>query len=351
MSYLFTKNTILCRVAAFFIAAVSLTSCADSFIYDDEGDCDPHYRVRFRYDWNLKYADAFASEVDYVCLNVIDSDGRIVYTHRESGEALSDEAYEVNLDGKVAPGKYRLHAWCGSGAEEGGSSFAVHPAQSLSELRCTLLPDASRADIQGAEGSQVCRSLGNLYHGLTDEIDFIDDEGTHSVTVPLKKNTNSVKVVLQHLSETEIDGNDFDFTIRSANARMDYDNSIIDADPVTYHAWDIRNGSATTEPKGSSSTVTHSATVAEFTIGRLMADEDVRLEARRKSDGHLVFSVNMVDMALLVKSANLASMDNQEFLDRQDDYNFIFFLDSNLRWTQVQINILSWTVVWNNTEV
>ena len=59
----------------------------------------------------------------------------------------------------------------------------------------------------------------------------------------------------------------------------------------------------------------------------------------------------MIDMALLVKSANLRSMDDQEYLDRLDDYNFIFFLDSNLRWTQVQINILSWTVVYNNTEL
>ena len=94
-----------------------------------------------------------------------------------------------------------------------------------------------------------------------------------------------------------------------------------------------------------------SAAVAEFTVGRLMEDEDVRLEARRKSDGKLVFSINMIDMALLVKSANLRSMDDQEYLDRLDDYNFIFFLDSNLRWTQVQINILSWTVVYNNTEL
>lgn len=349
--HLFTNNTVLYRLAALIIASVTLNSCSNSFIYDDEGDCDPHYRVRFRYDWNLKYADAFNSEVDHVCLNVIDTNGKIVYTHRESGQALKDEAFEVNLDGKIAPGNYRLQAWCGKGVEEGNSTFIVHPASTLEELRCTLLPDASRSDIQGAEGTHVRRALDNLYHGLTDEMVFVDDEGTHSFTVPLMKNTNSVKVVLQHLSGTEIDGNDFDFTITSSNARMDYDNAIIDAEPVTYHAWDIRNGSATTKPEDTEKTETHSATVAEFTVGRLMANEDVRLEARRKSDGHLVFSVNMVDMALLVKSANLASMDNQEFLDRQDDYNFIFFLDSNLRWTQVQINILSWTVVWNNTEV
>ena len=337
------------RTALFIAIFAAATGCDRSFIYDYEGDCDPKYRVRLRYDWNMKFADAFSAEVDHVTLNIIDQEGHIVHTHTESGEALGKDGYEIVLDGKLEPGRYRLQAWCGKGAAPGNSSFAVHPAEKLEDLCCTLLPD-SRA-IEGAEGTDVRRPLDRLYHGLTEELDFTDEEGFHTYTVPLKKNTNSVKVVLQHLSGTPIDGNDFDFTITSANARMAHDNSIIDADPVVYHAWDIRNGSATVNPDDPPTGGVFSATVAEFTTGRLMADEDVRLEARRKSDGKLVFSVNMIDMALLVKSANLRTMPDQEFLDRQDDYNFIFFLDSNMRWTSCHINILSWTVVWNNTEI
>ena len=334
------------------VLAAVLTGCSNSFIYDYEGDCEPNYRVRFRYDYNLKYADAFASEVDHVTLSVVDADGKIVYTHRESGDALKADGYEVVLDDKVKPGKYRLHAWCGSGAEPGNGSFAVHEADVLTDLRCTLLPDpATRADIAGAEGTHLNRRLDNLYHGLTGSLDFVDDEGTHTFEVPLMKNTNSIKVVLQHLSSTPLNAADFDFVITSANARMDHDNSIIAADPVKYHAWSVRPGSATINPGDPNTGGDYTAAVAEFTIGRLMADEDVRLEVFRKSDGEKVFSVNIVDMALLVKSANLASMPAQEFLDRQDDYNFIFFLDQGLRWTQVQINILSWTLVQYNTEI
>lgn len=333
---------------------VLTTSCNDSFIYEDEGDCDPRYRVRFSYDWNMKYADAFAAEVDHVTLNVVDSDGRIVYTHSESGEALKSDGYEIVLDKVLAPGHYRLQAWCGSGARPGNGSFAVNQATTLDGLRCTLLPDdetAARADIEGADGKHVRRALNNLYHGLTDELFFPAEEGTHVFKMPLKKNTNSVKVMLQHLSGTELDGNDFDFTITSNNARMDYDNSIISTAETVYHAWDIRNGSGTLAPGEDFDGGTHDATVAEFTIGRLMADEDVRLEARRKSDGQIAFSVDMVNLALLLKSANISSMDDQEFLDRQDDYNFIFFLDSHYRWTQCQVNILSWTFVQNNAEI
>ncbi|MCM1067930.1 MAG: FimB/Mfa2 family fimbrial subunit [Muribaculaceae bacterium] len=342
----------ICRLALGGALALALGACDRSFVYDYEGDCDPDYRVRLKYDWNLKFADAFPAEVSHVTLNVVDSDGNIVHTHTESGEALAADGYEIVLDDIIKPGKYRLHAWCGGGAEPGNKSFAVHPASKLDELRCTLLPDEpGRADITGAEGTEVSRDLKGLYHGLTAELDFPEDEGVHTYTVPLKKNTNAIKVVLQHLSGTPIDGNDFDITITSANARMAHDNSIIDAAPVVYKPWDIRNGKADINPDDPNTGGVYSATVAEFTTARLMADEKVRLQARRKSDGKLVFSVDMIDMALLVKSANLRSMDDQEYLDRCDDYNFIFFLDANYRWTKCYINILSWTVVEINKDI
>ncbi len=337
------------------LAATALTACNNSFIFEDEGDCDPKYRVKLRYDWNMKYTDAFAAEVDHVTVNIVDPDGRIVYTHQESGDALKADGYEIVLDRALKPGTYRLHAWCGSGAEPGNSSFMVHPAETLEELQCTLLPDqpADRADISGADGQHIQRPLGNLYHGLTQELTFPEDEGTHRDTIPLVKNTNSVKVMLQHLSDVPLDGDDFEFTITSKNARMAHDNSMIESDPVTYHAWDVRTYAGTLGPDsdGHMQGGTHDAIVAEYTIGRLMADEDVRLEARRKSDGQLAFSVDMVRLALLLKSANLRNMDDQEFLDRQDDYNFIFFLDSNYRWTTCEINILSWKYVLQNQEL
>ena len=339
-------------------ASLALTACDNSFIFEDEGDCDPKYRVKLRYDYNMKFADAFASEVDHVTVNVVDSDGKIVYTHRESGEQLRADNYEIILDGKLAPGNYQLHAWCGSGAEPGNSSFVVHPAERLEELRCTLLPDVhnyygrSAAEVPGAEGDTVKRSLENLYHGLTEQLCFPDDEGTYNYTVPLTKNTNSVKVMLQNLNQTPLNHNDFIFTITSDNARMAHDNSIIEAEPVVYQAWDVRDDIiGDVAPADSINGGRLQAVVAEFTVGRLMADENVRLEAHRVSDGQLAFSVDMVNLALLLKSANLRSMSDQEFLDRQDEYNYIFFLDSRYTWSSCQVNILSWKMVIQNQEI
>ena len=58
----------LLRYISRFAAATALLGLAacDSAIYDNEGDCDVTYRLRFVYDRNMKWADAFASQVSSV---------------------------------------------------------------------------------------------------------------------------------------------------------------------------------------------------------------------------------------------------------------------------------------------
>lgn len=343
------KYTVLVFLTAI---AAGLTSCSDSFIFDYEGDCDPKYRVRLHYDWHLKFSDAFAAEVDHVTLNVIDSEGNIVHTHQESGDALAQPGYEIVLDGKIKPGKYRLQAWCGSGAKPGNTSFAVHEASKLTDLRCTLLPDAQgKAGIEGAEGKHIQRKVERLFHGLSEELDFPEEEGIHTYDLSLKKNTNTVKIVLQHLSGLPIDGNLFDFTIVADNARMEHDNSLITTQPVTYHAHDVVNGSAVIMDEYGGKPGTYSSTIAEVTVGRLVYGKEVRLEVHRKSDNSLVLSIPFIPFALELKGTEHRKMDNQEYLDRQDDYNFIFFLDEGYRWEDSFIYVGSFKVVNQYQEI
>jgi hypothetical protein len=44
-------------------------------------------------------------------------------------------------------------------------------------------------------------------------------------------------------------------------------------------------------------------------------------------------------------------MTDQEYLDRQDDFTFTFFLDSDMRWLDASIIINSWTVVVREKEL
>ena len=52
------RHNIAARLLALIVAAITLSSC-DKMIYQYEGDCDPHYKARFVFDYNMLYADAF----------------------------------------------------------------------------------------------------------------------------------------------------------------------------------------------------------------------------------------------------------------------------------------------------
>ncbi|MCC8071647.1 MAG: FimB/Mfa2 family fimbrial subunit, partial [Bacteroidales bacterium] len=77
------------------LLALLLSSC-NGMIYDHEGDCS--YKVRFKYDYNLKWADAFPAEVTGVTLYILDSNGSIVKQIHEQGDALKADGYEMTID-------------------------------------------------------------------------------------------------------------------------------------------------------------------------------------------------------------------------------------------------------------
>ena len=87
-----------------------LVSC-DNAIYDDEGDCSVTYHLKFRYDMNMKFADAFTHEVKSVRLYAFNSNGELVWQADEQGEILASGDYTMKLE--LAPGDYHLMAWCG----------------------------------------------------------------------------------------------------------------------------------------------------------------------------------------------------------------------------------------------
>ncbi len=322
------------------IGSLLLYSC-DSVIYDYEGDCESYYKVRFRYDYNMKFADAFAHEVNTVTLYLVDENGKVVWQKTESGDPLAGDGYEMSVE--VEPGTYDLLAWCGT-ADKG--SFTIPQADYGTDLTCTLGRE------HGDNGqAYVDKDLDRLFHGYLPDQTFGDNEGTYYYTVPLVKNTNVVRVVLQHLSGEPVDKEKFEFTITDDNGKMDWDNSLMKDEPLTYYAWHTASGVAGTTDSEEAGGSTHafSAVIAELTVARLMEDKEPRLTVTNKETGKVVFSIPLVDYALLVKGNYNRDMDDQEYLDRQDEYNMTFFLDEGDRWIDTYIYINSWQVILQNT--
>lgn len=337
------------RACAFLLmaACITMTSC-DSILGEGDVDCSVQYRVKFKYDYNLKYADAFAHEVRSVTLYAFDENGKFVYQSTQQGDMLGEVDYTMPVE--VQPGDYDLVTWAGL---EGEESFSVpvltQGISTIEDLNCTM--NRERTVNRAADGTAyVDQDLKPLFHGQVKRQSFGRAATSQTITVPLVKNTNNVRVVLQHLSGETVDVENFTFTIQDENGMMNYDNNLLKDEKLTYYAWHTDQGSADMGTETGRATTSVGVAIAELTVGRLVTSNRPILNIFNK-DGEKVLSIPLIDYALLVKGNYNRQMDDQEYLDRQDEYNMTFFLDSNDRWVSSTIIINGWKVVLNDTEL
>ena len=340
------KSFILGKVGVLLaLCAMFFSSCENSVIFDGEGDCQVQYRIKFKYDKNMKFADAFGNEVTSVALYVFAEDGTLVYQGNESGEALASGEYSMPVE--LEAGKYELLAWCGVGD---GQSFSL-PTTTVGVT--TKEEVVCRMNTRIENGVNIVdEDLRPLFHGMT-ELIVGSEPGIHYQTLSLTKNTNVVRVVLQQLSGADMNEELFSFEVQDYNSYMAHDNSLKGDDLVVYKPWDITVGNADVNAEVYKSNVSRAGTsvgvaVAEMTTGRLMADSRPVLVVRNLLEDKVVLSIPLIDYALLVKGNYNKAMSDQEYLDRQDEYNMTFFLDESGNWMSSSIIINSWRVVLNN---
>lgn len=359
----FFKKTTLLGAAALAMTATVLTGCEK--IYDYQGDCTVNYHLRFVYDMNLKWADAFPSEVHSVHLYAFDAGGILVRDYVVNDDAIDIPGYEMELG--LDPGRYTLVAWCGmDNAGATGRDFTVAAPVAgqtrLSDIGCTLnVADDSEAltpEVAEAHGNGTSYSdarLAFLYHGILD-VDLPEaDGGDFYYTMYLTKDTNHIRIILRQLSTEDMDPEDFQFHIDDANGAMAYNNAMASTDDVCYLPWAVGADMAGVTPDDDSSIVYTKGVTADFSTSRLMADHDEDMFLTITSENKTVAHVPLIQYALLSKEYYVMAyghnMDDQEFLDREDEYVFTFFLDDSKRWTEVQIQIMSWRMTIQNYDI
>lgn len=329
---------LLSAIAAAF-AAVSCTGV----IFDEEGDCEVSCQVKFKYDMNMKFADAFSNSVPYVTAYIYDAQtGALVSQKTESGPALKRHDYVMEFEG-LPLGTYDIIAWCGDGLRDG--NFFVPSAtpgtSGMQELTCTM---------DREEDAYVKKDVGQLYHGIK-RVTYDQAYGVKTDTLSLVKNTNTVRVVLQHLSGIDVDPDLFRFEITDENGFMAHDNTILEDEVLTYSPWSVTAGSAGIGDDATKAQTSVSVAVAEFTVGRLVTENSPILSIYNCKTSEKVLSIPLKDYALLVKGNYNKNMSDQEYLDRQDEYNLTFFLDEFGDWASSHVIINSWHVVLQNSDL
>lgn len=307
--------------ATLVLLAAALTAC-------DEYSPSAVHVIRFSYDTNMKFADAFQGEVPSVSLYVFDKNGRLVTTVSQDVDKTGESTIKLN---SLPKGHYDLLAWCGVKDNEHFvlNHNGVKPL-AFDNLTCLINSDAN---------GHIRNDIGNLYYGRLDNVDMNADDGLYEHVIHLTKNTNTVHITLQHLSGAPVGKGNFEFAITDANALYGPDNTLLPYQTLTYHPWEIK---------------TETGQTATFTVGRLMADhgEDAMLTVRNNLNGKQIISIPLIKFLLVVKdhyhnADGTSHMSDQEYLDRKDEYAMTLFLDEDDNWIKTIMYIDQWRVVLN----
>lgn len=331
-------------IGAAILSSVMLSGC--DLINEYESDCPVQLRVRFEYAYNMKSMDAFKSEVKSVNVWAFDSStGERVWQSSASGSELLD-ANGFVIETPLEAGSYDFIAWCGL-SDNTSFELSTYEPQSRTDLEVTLLTiEKGALNISDSE-------LSGLYHGEVLEYNFapvFNQPSIKDVTIPLIKDTNSIKVLLQNTDGTELNSADFTVEITDANSLLAWDNNVLPGPTVTYLPWITSYGVVGNTQSSSKSISTVSSLLSEFSMSRLIAGQECWLTITRNTDKKTIIHIPLIDYILLVKG-HYGNMTDQEYLDRQDDYSLIFILDKSSNWyVSAGIYVNSWAVVPPQTE-
>ena len=157
-----------------------MVSC-DSF-KEDLPEC--RLSVKFKYDYNMEFADAFHTQVDKVELYDIDKDGKFLFKQAEEGGSLSTGNYLMEV--ALPVGEYQFVAWAGA-----RDSYDI----------TSLIPETStftdlKLQLKREESLIIDKELETLWYG---EIINVNFTGTihQTETINLIIDTKRVRFIFQ----------------------------------------------------------------------------------------------------------------------------------------------------------
>lgn len=309
-------KSLLRHIAMWFVLIGSLimTSC-DSF-NEDLPEC--RLFVKFKYDYNMEFADAFHSQVDKVELYVFDKDGKFLFKQTEEGSTLGTGSYLMEV--KLPVGQYQFMAWAGA-----------HDSYDITSLQAGVSSIADlKLQLKREETLIIDKELEPLWYG---EINNVDFTGTTDQTevINLIKDTNKVRFVFQGSNEDSwgVDVNAYTYEIIESNGYLAHDNSLLGDDNLSFRPYHIEQKNL-------------AAGIVELNTMRFLANRNARFVVTEKATGKKVFNINLTDFLVMTKIEG-HNMSAQEYLDRESEYKIVFFFADNNPWLVLQININGWT--------
>ena len=347
------------KILLLAILAGAITSCDSVLNYNE--DCDIEYCVKFKYDYNMEEKDVFAEQVRTVTLYAFDDNNNLVFQNTDEGEPLGEETYAMNVD--IDLSQYHLVVWAGLNDE----SFAVpllYPNQAkIDELRVkTLRKEATRSTTEDEKGQYIVdNSLHSLWHGEVKK-GTTTRSGRQQITeVSLVKNTNTIRVVVAQVNQsggpvTRLTQKTFECAIYDNNGYMNYDNTLLEDNLLTYKPYNVTSDVVSTRAFSSADEPAkqYNGIVSEMSVARLVESQKPELTIKNTATQEVLFqSSDLVKYfeevdAEIYKDRNYSL---QEYLDREDKYELVIFVDEKLALIKTVIQVNDWIIQLNDIEL
>ena len=306
-----------------FISCLLLWCSACSWVDDDRSGCPTGCWVKLSYTYNMLDVDAVTTQVTDASIFVFDTNG--ICIAREEADSLSRRHGNHMVKLPALPeGDYDILVWAG---------LADNHYQYM---------DTSLLLSRSETGEQPDK-LAALFHGRTDGEHI--DENYRVIDIPLIKDTNLFSCVLQSQTGNALESENFDMEISASNGRMDHHNLPIGNDMVVYKPFFIENTAL------ENISVIH----AGLNVLRLMENDDTRFRLHHRPSGKTIIDIPLTQYLLLTRHAKTFKMSPQEYLDRQDQYNLIFFLTASEKpedpFLCQQMMVNGWMIRLNEAEL
>lgn len=353
MEWGFDSLAAISRTAAFssIVALGSMLSSCNDLMHDDLPSCDMGVDLQFKYDYNVQRADMFNDHVGGVSVFVYDQQGKFITRqdayNSATSQPLKDHNYTMRLN--LEPGKYRFATFAfqkkyEEALSQAGAKFHIEaPAagESIEALRARLDRNAGKVENQTLP-------LDTLWQGLSNETVEVKDLQVTRHTISLVRDTKQLTISLHQLdAPADINADDFSYQITDANGYINYDNTLLPDEELTYTPYKTWTTEFTT-PEG---TVQERTAHAALMFSRLVLhpvtenDKNAVLSIWNKKTGEEVVRINLADFLAQGRGAfETLNYSAQEFLDREYDYKLDFFLKGD-KWQYVKlgISILDWS--------
>ena len=283
------------------------SSC--DWVNDDLSDCPTGTWLKISYTYNILNVDAASTQVGDITILAFDKNDKYVDRLDVDSITLHQGYCMVRLP--FPEETYHLLIWGGiSGYQYQLPNLKAGQTERKS-LNISLACDNK---------NQFNRKLNALFHSSLENITI--SEEYQVITAGLVKNTNYFSCILQDENNLPLRQEDFAFTLESTNGVIDYTNTPVGTTPTCYLPY-RQELSLTSEQIP----IIH----ARLNTLRIMKGDDTTLSIKHTPSGKTILHLPLTQCLLLSKNYpnNIGDISDQEYLDREDSYTLMFFIQSS----------------------